>query len=65
MVEGASYVRVEEQGVVAPRERLASPVQEVVGRGLGEFAAVLVLDVFDVSGVGSLSVVHPCNADSN
>ena len=56
---------VEEQAVVAPGERLAAPVQEVVGRGLGEFAAVLVLDVFDVFGVGNLSVVHPCNADSN
>lgn len=56
---------VEEKGVVAPGERLASPVQEVVGGGLREFAAVLVFDVFNVSGVGSLSVVDPCNTNSN
>jgi hypothetical protein len=60
-----SYVGVKEQAVGAPGEWLGSPVQVVVGRGLGEFATVLVLDVFNVLGVGNLSVVHPCNADSN
>jgi len=36
---------IEEQRVNAPREGLSAPVQVVIRRGLGELAAILLLDV--------------------
>ena len=60
-----TYMGVEEQGVIAPGERLAPPVHVVVDRGLGKHTAVLVLDVLDVCGVFSLGIVDPGSADSN
>ena len=56
---------VPEERVHAPGEGLAAPVQEVVGRGLGELAAVLVLEVLDVGCVLLLGVVDPGGADGN
>jgi hypothetical protein len=61
----ATYVLVPEEGVHAPGEGLAPPVQVVVGRGLGELAAVLVLQVFDVCSVLFLGIVDPGGADGN
>lgn len=56
---------VEEQGVGSPGVRPGSPVHVVEGGGLGQLSAVLMLDVLDVSGVFSFSVVDPGSADSD
>ena len=56
---------VPEEGVHAPGEGLAAPVQEVVGRGFGELSAVLVLEVLDVGSVLLLGVVDPGGADGD
>jgi len=58
-------VRVEEQRVHAPGERLGAPIEEVVGRGFGKFTAVFVLDVLDVGSVLDFGVVDPGGADSD
>lgn len=60
-----TYVRIVEERVHAPWERLAPPVEEIVGGDFGEFTAVLLLDVLDVSGMFSFGVVDPCNTGGN
>jgi hypothetical protein len=63
--ERSPYMGVEEERVGSPRERPGSPVHVVECGGLGKLSAVLVFDVFDVSGVLSLSIVDPGSADSD
>jgi len=58
-------MRVEEERVHSPGERLGASVQVVVQGCLGELSAVLVLDVFDVCSVLNFSVVDPSNADGD
>jgi len=58
-------MRVEEKRVGSPGEGLGPPVEVFVARGLGEFSAVLMLQVLDVCGMLNLGVVDPGNADSD
>ena len=58
-------MRVEEQGVGSPRERLGPPVHVVIGRSLRKHSAILVLDVLDVGSVFGFSVVYPRDTSSN
>ena len=58
-------MRVEEQRVHTPGERLGAPVEEVVGRGFGEFTTIFMLDVLNVGSVLDFSVVDPGSADND
>ena len=63
MVE--THMRVVEQRVHAPRVGFGPPVQEVEAWCLGEFTAVLMLQVFNVFSMLGFCVVNPCTADSD
>jgi len=58
-------VRIEEEGVYAPRIRLDPPVHVFKSRRRGELTTMLFFDVFDMGAVFDFSVVNPCNADGN
>lgn len=58
-------LRVEEQRVHAPGEGTVADVQVLVGRGLGELAAVLVLEVLLVLRVILLNAVGPSGGDND
>jgi len=58
-------MRVEEKRVGSPGEGLGPPVEVFVARGLGEFSAVLVLQVLGMCGMLHFSVVDPGDADSD
>ena len=59
---GETHMRVEEERVGTPCERLGPPVQVVVRRGLGEFATVLVLNMLGMGRVLNFGVVYPGSA---
>jgi hypothetical protein len=59
------YLRVIEEGVHSPRERLTPLVEEIVCRNFGEYTAILVFDVLDVSSVFGFGVVYPCDANGD
>lgn len=58
-------MRVEEEGVGAPRERLVAPVEVGVIRRLGEVAIVLCSQVIHMSGMVVLGVSNPEGASDD
>ncbi len=52
-------VRIEKEGVHAPRIRLDPPVHVFERRRRGELTTMLFFDVFDMSAVFDFSVVNP------
>lgn len=58
-------MRIVEERVHAPGERLGPLVEVVVSRSFGKLAAVLLLDVFNVGSVLGFRVVDPCDAGGN
>lgn len=64
-VFNATNVRIEEEGIHAPRERLDPPVHVLKFGCGGEFTAMFFLDVLEMCAVFDFSVVNPCHTDGN
>jgi hypothetical protein len=61
----ATYVRVKEERIHAPRERLFPLVEVWICGNFGKVTIVLMLQVFQMLCVLSFGLIHPGHASSN
>jgi hypothetical protein len=63
--EGKAYMRIVEERIHPPGERLHSLVHVLVVRSLGQMAIVFVFDVLCMRSMLRFDLINPRNADGN